>query len=1180
MDRTTLDKLSIEFANLIYPLRAGLSDIEQAKILINTLGWELPSGINDVGLTVININQVVDKLNVVLNSTPVEKENLILMASRYTDLLAAIGNLLSRVQIAVRAISGLAGISPDYLNKTKIHEKLFIKLLDFLIIKYMQYNHYSLFTFLEFVGIFSVCHKDADPSNYQTEHIEHKIYYGRIGLIFSNPLSLPQEVYGWGTNNLNQESLLTNLARFIIAFGGEARLRKLPRRVEEKLIGHLVPEADTEPMPQVVVSLIKGLGWDPLDIGVSMFGLRKTTATATDAGIGFCPFIRGSTELNFPITDHLFFEISSSFNVEGGLLLSLLPNQNMQIYSNLFNESTGGWSATGELELKFMFKKDGEEKVTLLTLPGGSDLTASSVFIGAGAGLMAANTYDFFMEAGLNGGVFALKLDNSDGFLTKILPADGLKANFDAIIGWSKQQGVYFKGSGGLEIKLPVHISLGPIEISNIYLNLGISGGKLPLEVSGSIAAKLGPLSAVVERLGVKAVLDFPSNQAGNLGPVDLVLQFKPPNGVGLAIDTGAVKGGGYLFFDHDREEYAGTLELVFSEWINLKAIGLITTKMPDGSKGFSLLVIITAEFGSGIQLGYGFTLLGVGGLLGLSRTVMIEALKEGIRTGAVESVMFPQNVVANAPRIISDLKKFFPVKADIFLIGPMAKIGWSTPPLVSLSLGVIIEFPNVTITILGVLKAILPHEKADILRLQVNFIGRVEPSNKLLWFYAELFDSRVLFITLQGGMGLLVNWGDNANFVLSVGGFHPRYSPPPLPFPEPPRIAANILNTSWAKIRIEGYFAVTSNSVQFGARAELYFGLSAFRLEGHLGFDALFQFNPFFFSFGLSFSLSVKVFGIGLWSVGFSGLLEGPTPWHIKGKGKISLLFFSIKVPFEHTWGERRETQLDPIPVFPLLEAELNALTNWKAVLPASSNILVSLRKLGDTDTDQLVLHPVGKLHISQRRVPIDFKLDKVGNQLPSDVNRLFVDAAIPGGGSLSVAKTEEKFAIGQYKNLSDSDRLSSPAFEPLPSGIEIAVAGEQLKTDQAVKRIIRYETIIIDNNFKRHVKSFFLYFKAGFSTLNNLLFGHFLLGSAVSKSVLSQHHKKRMQPFEDVIQIQPSLYSVAFNTNNRPIEAAAVAFTSQAKATEYMQQQILRDPNLASDLHVIPNTEVNLAA
>ena len=94
--------------------------------------------------------------------------------------------------------------------------------------------------------------------------------------------------------------------------------------------------------------------------------------------------------------------------------------------------------------------------------------------------------------------------------------------------------------------------------------------------------------------------------------------------------------------------------------------------------------------------------------------------------------------------------------------------------------------------------------------------------------------------------MGLLVAWGDDANFVVTVGGFHPRFAPPPLPFPTPEPGRSSAAQHPVARMRVEGYFAVTSNTAQFGAPAELFFGLDAFSIEGHLAFDALFQFSPF----------------------------------------------------------------------------------------------------------------------------------------------------------------------------------------------------------------------------------------------------------------------------------------------------------------------------------------------
>ena len=367
---------------------------------------------------------------------------------------------------------------------------------------------------------------------------------------------------------------------------------------------------------------------------------------------------------------------------------------------------------------------------------------------------------------------------------------------------------------------------------------------------------------------------------------------------------------------------------------------------MPDGSQGFSLLIIITAEFGTGIQLGFGFVLLGVGGLLGLNRTMRLQPLAEGVRSGAVNGIMFPHDVVANAPRIISDLRNFFPPQEGVFLVGPMAKLGWGTPALITLSLGIIIEIPPGNIAILGVLRVALPTDDAAVLVLQVNFIGALEFDKKRVWFFASLFDSRVVFLTIEGEMGLLVAFGDDANFVVSVGGFHPRFSPPPLPFPTPRRVAVSLINTDVARVRIEGYFAVTSNTVQFGASVEVFFGLDEISVQGHLSFDALFQFSPFHFIIEISASFSVNVFGIGLFSVSVSGSLEGPARWRARGTGEISILFFSISVDFDESWGESRDTTQPPVEILPLFKAELQKPDTWRALPPASNALGVSLRK------------------------------------------------------------------------------------------------------------------------------------------------------------------------------------------------------------------------------------------
>src|SRR6185312_5787679 len=105
-------------------------------------------------------------------------------------------------------------------------------------------------------------------------------------------------------------------------------------------------------------------------------------------------------------------------------------------------------------------------------------------------------------------------------------------------------------------------------------------------------------------------------------------------------------------------------------------------------------------------------------------------------------SILFPEDVVANADRIIGDLKRIFPAQDGHFLIGPMVKLGWGTPTLISLSLGVILDIPRPMFAIIGVLRMALPTEEVAILHLQVSFAGSVDFESGQLQFDASLYDS------------------------------------------------------------------------------------------------------------------------------------------------------------------------------------------------------------------------------------------------------------------------------------------------------------------------------------------------------------------------------------------------------------------------------------------------------
>ncbi len=1125
----TLETIALELAHLLRPLEDRL-DATQVRDLFRELGLTFSPALDSQAALAAKLKEVVGAVGqipavVAALISAIQSESIGQIIEKGAQMINLVKNFIEGLVGTANTLKGLnaaaLGVTPGELQQ--FADNLPRKLFDYIIVRNLELAP-GLADALDFL---SVVERTAGSLPNDPMYIARTLHVDRLFQMFQSPGALLHTLYQWGDNSFN----------------GTAALQK----VEHLLQNAGIPAVfDTSVNPPVL---------DVLFLNIS----PKTDISPPGLRIAF--------------DDKIKIDGAPTFE-EGDVKLELVFNNTFSAGTEILLQPDGAVAfkpPSGTLEgdnfVRITLGKDDGQPIILIGQAGGSRIELKQAVLKAGVGFVwdsAANKAEgvFKITAEVKKAKIVVNFGEGDGFLQKILSGIGLESEFDIGMGFSTQHGVFFFGSSVLTVQLPLHLNLGPIEINALSISSGFKDGGIPLIAAASFKAALGPLQAVVEEIGIGAQITLPENRKGNAGPLDFALRFQPPKGVGLSLDVGVVKGGGYLYFDFDKEEYAGALELSIMSIVTVKAIALITTKMPDGSKGFSLLIIISAEF-TGIQLGFGFTLNGVGGLLGLNRTMQLEEIAKGVRTGGINSIMFPKDVIANAPRIISDLRTYFPPMEGRFLIGLMAKIGWGTPTLASLSLGVIVEIPPGKVAILGILKVALPAEEAPLIVIQVNFIGAIEPDKQRLWFFAELFESRVLFISIEGGMGLLVAWGDDANFVLSVGGFHPRFNPPPLPFPVPHRIALDILNTPVSRIRVEAYFAVTSNTVQFGARLELRLGLDEIGIFGHLALDALFQFSPFYFIIEISGSVELKVFGLGLFSIRLELSLEGPTPWRAKGTGTLSLLFFDISADFDVTWGDKEDTSLPPIPVIPLLEKEFNKTENWRAELPKGSNLLVSLRAI--EENDGLVLHPVGILVVSQRAVPLDLDIAKIGARKVADAKHFSVRTTTTGLGKKG--QRREQFAMGQYLDLKNDEKLSRKGYELQNSGLELSAEGRQTVSSRAVKRTVRYEQIVFDSKYKKKIILFFAYMGS--------LFTHFLRGNAAAKSALSKSTQKLFVPFEDKVKVQQEGYVVATNFDNKPYSKSHLYFDSEATAYDFMHAQTSLNGDLGEVLHVIPAHE-----
>lgn len=1137
----TIEQLAGELARIFDPLARRVED-DSIDTLLEWLGLrssdatadatELAGALATTAAAAASMPELIAAL-----ARAIEDEDGAAIASSSLELLQHIGTLIQAardVGAALQTVSAGAGLTPQQRAELATFAGLFTeRLLNRLFVDYLEsrFPHLAL-VLLATGGIEIVREEGGVSGSLNGPYVRKTFRFDRMAKAFTDPAGLLTDVYQWGAPGFDGLPLFTALQTLLREqFRIPAEILQPPG--SPALLEAFGFSAEVDP----------GLNPPGLDVSVRM-PMAIDQQQTIEAG-------------DWQAT----FDAHAAFAADLDLTIKPPLDVTLDVPTGAIDVNLGASFARLRNAPPFL----------LLGVAGGSRLEVQSPSAGMNLALHFDQTspqvqIDPEIKAGLNGGKLVISGEGGDGFIATLLSGINLESAFDVDLRWSPSRGVRFEGSAALEIAIPAHVTVGPLEILSLYLRLALQAdGSIPVELSGGFKAALGPLTASVDRLGIVATFTFPKG-GGNLGPADVAFAFKPPNGVGLAIDAGVVKGGGYLYLDFEKGEYAGALELTVSNFLSLKAIGLINTKMPGGQLGFSLLVIITAEFNPGFQLGFGFVLLGVGGLLGLNRVVLLDPLVQGVRTGAVSSILFPTNVIENAPKIISDLRAIFPPQEGTFLIGPMAKIGWGTPTLVSVSLGVIIEIPG-NVVILGRLRVALPTDDEAVLILQVSFVGALEFAKRRLWFFATMYESRVLFITLEGEMGLLMDFSDNPNFVLSVGGFHPRFTAPALPFPSPARITLSIVNESRARIRAETYFAVTSNSVQMGVRAEAFFGFDALSVEGYLTFDALLRFSPFYLIVEISTGFSVKVFGLGVYGVHLRGTLEGPTPWHIRGSAEIEFFFFSISVDVDVTFGERRAETLPPIEVLLKLRAEFEKLESWRATLPPSGQLFVSLRDVGSAGL--LVLHPVGTLQISQRFAPLNLPLDKIGNQKPSDIKK--ATASVATSGLTVKGPTREKFAVAQYRDMEDAAKLSAPAYEPLESGVELGAAGQPWATGPSTQRNVRYETIIVDGVFQRFQIRFFKFWDA--------LFVHFQNGGSISRSAISLAHEKRTRPFTNKVMVAEEQYVVAFQADNRVYESAAT-FPSYAEAEAHMAQVIRLKPALSEEVHIIPSVEVNRAA
>jgi hypothetical protein len=687
---------------------------------------------------------------------------------------------------------------------------------------------------------------------------------------------------------------------------------------------------------------------------------------------------------------------------------------------------------------------------------------------------------------------------DSDGFISEMLGHTPLRLPFSIVVGYSSSRGLVLEGSAPpagtpaqptnplsgsgnvgppvIAATIPIGRAFGPVTVHEVSIRLTRGPAdaapkdmnQSTLEADTSFSVSIGPVYLRLDQLGLLVTLDGSKPPAErNLRFVDLRPGIKFPRGVAVEVDTALVAGGGSILHDPDQGLYFGTIDLCFRGGMTLKAIGLINTKNPDGTKGFSLLVFLTVELGNPYPLGFGFFLQGVGGMLALHHTLDETATRAALPTGQLRNVLFPGDPVHHTTEVLHALQTLFPVRRGSHMFGVLAKIGWASPTLVQFELAVIYQWGiQRELILLGQVRAVLPRTDLPILKLNMDAVGILDFEAGTFALDATLYDSKLSGrFVITGAMAMRMGWHGTVGFALAVGGLHPKFTAP-AGFPSVARLQLSLTNGDNPKLICQSYFAITSNTVQFGADCTLYAAAFGFSIDGDVGFDVLVQLLPFHFLADYRASVQLKRGSHNLFKVSVAGELEGPLPLRLSGKASFEILWCDFSVSYHATLvdgGTPNDVVL--VDVLAVLLGALGDPAAWQAQLPPSASQLVSLR---DVTVEGVLLHPLGTLTVRQTAVPLGLTrdIDRVGTGTPSGARRFAITHAAIGTAGETPAGVQELFAPAQYFDMSDDDKLAAPSFEAMDAGVTFGDGGYTLDLGARVASPFQYTDITIGSD------------------------------------------------------------------------------------------------------------------
>ena len=1142
--RGTFQILAENIALALDPLVEAVSDLDNFKAFMFRLGWD----VNSLPVSFTNLGNVVKEAQMILESLPEGAS------------VPEVNNLFEKIKEIYSAIKSITEV-PDGVNANDFLPEMAENIFEILLTDYLTDKFPAIFKFLQMLGIIEKEYHQANNS--RPEFIHTKFRFDRIEGMISNPLSLLEIVYGWGTDNLKFGLIEEHIHGLLHSINIPTSIE----RVNSSLGKGYQPFP--EKSPKSIDSMIRipifrrSVNDLPLEGSISILELPKEEDK--QPGLIVQPNFTQNIDTKFEIGENTTLSIRGGTDLSSVFGVMVRPEEISVRYpfqpgSNLPESGFGITLEYAPSTPQIIFGSQQKSRMELKGFTWFLNLDYDQ----------EQSELIFVSEIQLKDLLFIISKAEQDSLMSKVLGENDIVMPIPIVIVWSSKTGFHFKGSSGLSISIYPHLNIGALEIDQLTFEI-LSGNSVDaspnfaIHLLLSVNGTIGPVAFSMDGIGLQLKSVF---KDGNAGPLDLSLDVIPPRGMGIVINQNGVKGGGFI--SKTEGQYSGIVDLNLYGYA-IQALAILKTE-----PFTSFLFAIFVNLKTAIQLGAGWKITKIGGMLGINHTVSHDIIASGIKSGILDNIMFPDNIIENAPAVIRNFDAVFPALHGQNIFGPALRIAYGTPTLITGDVAVILEFPNpFLLSILGKVTSKLPNSDNPIVQINIGIVGALDIVNGKVGLYGSIYDSKILDFVLSGDMAFAASWGSEKNLIFSIGGFNPRFTPPSnFPPFNAPRLRR--LNLAFSDlVTFECYLALTSNTLQLGARVDAVFKKSGAVISGFLSFDALVLFNPLYYVIDVEAGFGVKIKGRSLASVTFVGVIEGPNPHRIKGSVTFSILWWDFSIHVEKTFGDEILEVISSIDPWDILGETLKQEESWTIETPPWQKTGVITNDegvLGMTEGSQLI-HPTGRFKVSQRVLPFNHTLTKFGSVDPKDHFR-FQILSVNDIDASHLTKTEDYFAPGQFTQFSTSELLDLPSYELMESGIfsgsdtdvEIASDFEALRSKD-----IEYESVLLENTSnKEDIRRTKL---VNLPPLSNVLSQTLVVSSRSYHTVFANDSKLKYRPNYRVRDLTLSYekFIIFDEDKNVMVDSISSGEVSKSIATDVLKEYRKANPDDKRNLNVI---------